>query len=337
MTRKPTLIDVANAADVSVATASRALAGKNRVSPATISRVRDAAASLGYRVDPIAKALREGSTRIVGMIVPVIGNPYYSRLVDAVEEALQQRGFELLLADSHGHLDEEVRRLRVFEERKVDGVVIVPSSQRESAGSLRALSEAVPVVQIDRSTAPPVADFVGVDNEAAMRLLLDHLVSRGATRIAYAGADDMTSAGVERHAAFQSESAALAITPSILHRGAFDVATGTAAADRLVASAGGASSVDAVIAGSDLIAFGLISRLRGLGVEVPRDLLVTGFDGTDMAQVFLPSLTTAIQPVAAIADEAIGFLQARIAGHASPLRRSRVFPDLVVGASTDRV
>ena len=100
-----TLSDVAAKAGVSIATASRALAGKPRVSREMIDRVRAVAAELGYRVDPVARALREGSSRLVGMIVPVIGIPFFAQLVDAIEEELGHAGFELLLADSHGFVE----------------------------------------------------------------------------------------------------------------------------------------------------------------------------------------------------------------------------------------
>lgn len=333
MPHSVTLQEVARAAGVSVATASRALSGKNRVAAATIERVREVAAELGYRVDPIARALREGSTRIVGMIVPVIGNPYFAQLVDAVEHELHRVGFELLLADSHGELAEEARRLAVFGDRKVDGIVIVPSDRVGSAGAVRAVPATISVVQIDRSAGTSLADFVGVDNEVGMALALDHLRERGATSLVYVGADDLTSSGVERWNAFDRGADRTVFSIGEAFRGDFSLATGAAAADALLAQS---ALPDAVVAASDLIALGLIARLREHGVEVPRDLLVTGFDGTELSQVLSPTLTTVAQPIDAIAADAIAFLTARIGGSDAPVRRSRVAPSLLVGGSTTR-
>ncbi|MGX5694751.1 LacI family DNA-binding transcriptional regulator [Agromyces soli] len=328
-----TLSEVAAAAGVSVATASRALSGKNRVAVATIERVRTAAAELGYRVDPIARALREGSTRIVGMIVPVIGNPYFAQLVDAVEHELHRGGFELLLADSHGELAEEAKRLTVFGDRKVDGIVIVPSDRIASAAAVRAIPAGTSVVQIDRSAGTSLADFVGVDNEIGIALALDHLAERGARSLVYVGADDLTSSGVERWTAFDHgvDRERFAVDAPI--RGDFSVATGAAAADALLARG---PLPDAVVTAGDLIAIGLIARLREHGVEVPRDLLVTGFDGTELSQLLSPTITTVVQPIDAIAADAIAFLTARIAGSDAPVRRSRVAPSLLPGGSTAR-
>lgn len=333
MPRKVSLLDVADAAGVSIATASRALAGKERVSRNTVERVRAVAAELGYRVDPIARALREGSTRIIGMIVPVIGNPFFARLVDAVEAEVHAAGFELLLADSHGFVSEEIRRLTVFGERKVDGVAIVPSDRIASLGALRAMPADVAIVQLDRWTGSSVADFVGVDNEAGIRLVVDHLAERGARTVAFAGSDDITSNGAERWDAFQREAvrAGLEVVEGV--RGEFSIASGAQTAD-ILRDRG--PLPDAIVAGSDLIAIGLLSRLRETGVEVPRDVLVTGFDGTEMAQIYAPSITTVVQPVEAIARDAIAYLVGRIQGAESAVRNSRIAPVLRVGESTTR-
>ncbi len=325
------LSDVADAAGVSIATASRALAGKPRVSRVTAQRVEAAAARLGYRVDPIARALREGTSRLVGMIVPVIGNPFYAQLVDAVEEELGLAGFELLLADSHGRLEEELRRLRVFGDRRVDGVVVVPSQHDGSADALRALPDGMAVVQVDRSTDRPIADFVGVDNEVGLRLVLDHLVERGVRTVGFAGSDQVTSSGVERWELFHRLAAQLGLRTVQGFRRDFSVASGAAAADAFL---GGEELPDAVVAGDDLIAVGLLARFRERGVAVPERLLVTGFDGSELSTVCWPTLTTVVQPVQAIARDAVGVLVDRMQGATGPFRRNLVAPTLRIGAST---
>ena len=133
MTDEVRLRDVAEAAGVSIATASRALTGRNRVSASTTAHVTAVARRLGYQVNSVGRALREGSTRSVGMTVPVIGNPYFAQLVDAVEGALVAPGLELLIADSHGDVDHEARRLRTLVGRQIDGLVVVPADVERSA------------------------------------------------------------------------------------------------------------------------------------------------------------------------------------------------------------
>lgn len=325
------LDDVAAAAGVSVATASRALSGKNRVSAATIAHVRATAERLGYRVDPIARALREGSTRTVGMVVPVIGNPFYAELVDAVEDALQEQGLELILADSHGDVEHEARRLDLLTARRVDGVIVVPSDYTRSAPAIESAQRHVPVVQLDRRVNRLATDFVGVDNSTGIELVFDHLESTGVSTIAFVSSDDVTSAGRERREAYERalpESRFQAHKPVF---GDFSISTGRMAATELLSRG---TLPDAVIAGSDLIAFGLISGLRDAGIRTPSGMLVTGFDGTLLSDIYDPGLTTVIQPLSAMAAEAARFLVSRIDATDTAVRSSRIAPTLAIRQST---
>lgn len=325
------LHDVAAAAGVSIATASRALAGKTRVSKETTDHVLAVARRLGYRVNPIARALREGSTRTVGMIVPVIGNPFFAELIDAIEAELHIAGLELVLADSHGDVGQERRRLESLVSRRVDGIFIVPHHEKRSAAGIRSAMKDVPVVQIDRHVEQLRSDFVGVNNEHGIRTIVDHLVERGVRSIALASADDQNIAGRGRRLAFEAASAEHGLTMHPHLIGSFSLDSGLEAGRELLARG---DLPDAVVAGSDLNAFGVISALRLGGVRVPHDVLVTGFDGTTLSEVFDPALTTVRQPTAEIASTAVSFLAKRMTDPDGPLREQVISPDLVVRNST---
>lgn len=296
-------------------------------------RVRAIADEMGYRVNPMARALRDGSSRLVGMVVPVIGIPFFARLVDAVEDELNRAGYELLLADSHGFVEEETRRLQVLRDRRVDGVVLIPSDRRRSATAMRSLHDEIALVQVDRATDKPLADFVGVDNQVGLDLICEHLRDRGVSTVAYAGTDDASSNGVERWDAVQRLTAENGIRLVASFRSEFSVASGAAAADAILAAG---PLPDAIVAASDQIAVGVISRLREKGHDVPRDTLVTGFDGGELADIFWPTLTTVVQPVPAIAADAVTFLLGRMAQEAGAFRRNKLAPTLQVGSSTTR-
>ncbi|MFH8252576.1 LacI family DNA-binding transcriptional regulator [Microbacterium sp. B2969] len=328
-----TLADVAAGAGVSIATASRALSGKPRVSREMVDRVRAVATELGYRVDPIARALRDGSSRLVGMIVPVIGIPFFSQLIDAVEEELGRAGFELLLADSHGFVDEEVRRLRVLGDRRVDGILIIASDRTASMPSIVNLPDDIAVVAVDRATDKPISDFVGVDNELGIELIFEHLAEQGVTRVGFAGTDDATTNGVERWQSFHRLARRHGMEVGATFRGEFSLESGVAAADHIV-DAG--PLPDAIVSGSDQIAVGVISRLRERGLDVPKDVLVTGFDGGELSRVYWPTLTTVVQPTSSIAADAVSLLMGRMAGGTSAYRRNRLAPELQLGGSTSR-
>ncbi|WP_270887128.1 LacI family DNA-binding transcriptional regulator [Pedococcus sp. 5OH_020] len=267
------------------------------------------------------------------MIVPVIGIPFFSQLVEALEDQLNRAGFELLLADSHGFVEEEVRRLRVFGDRRVDGILVIPSDRIGSAEALRRVARGTAIVEVDRATDSPVADFVGVDNETGMRLVIDHLKDIGVRSIGYAGSDDASSNGVERWDAVQRSSTRAGIEVTGHFRSEFSVESGVAAVDRLLDHQ---TLPDAIVTGSDSIAFGVLRQLRQRGVAVPNDVVVTGFDGSDLANVVWPTLTTVVQPVEAIAADAVAFLVARIEGQDGPVRRNRLTPSLRLGESTRR-
>jgi LacI family transcriptional regulator len=328
------LQDVADAAGVSIATASRARGSKSRVSPESARLVADTARQLGYRVDHIARAMRAGSTRTVGMVVPLIGNPLFAELINGVENELQRHGFELVLADSHADVAQEARRLATLVERRVDGVLIVSQDRRRSDDAIVRAMQSVPVIQIDRQLRGVEADFVGVDNEAGMAMLFDHLRSRGVRSVALVSANDRNSVGVARRKAFEREVKRLgfdALPPVI---GSFDVETGVRGAAELAARG---VLPDAIVTGADLIAFGVIAGLRDVGLQVPRDVLVTGFDGIEMSAIYNPPLTTVQQPLAAIARFAVQFLLARLDRTEEAPRRQLVRPVLLEHESTARV
>ncbi|MCW2954819.1 MAG: rbsR [Conexibacter sp.] len=334
ISRKPRLRDVAAAAGVSVATASRVFSNSPNVSPAAVGAVLAASERLNYRLDPIARALRTQVTGTVGMLVPDISNPFFAELIEAVARVLERANLDLLLADSRGSLEREARWLVTLGERKVDGLLVVPSHHHQSLEPLRRASAAVPVVQLDRQVDDLPADFVGVDNIAGLRMVLDHLLDQGVRRVAMISGVFTTSTGRGRLAAFRTmleQRPALEAGEPLL--GDFSVAFGRSAARALVA---GGQLPEAAVCGSDIIALGVMAELRTLGLHVPRDVLVTGFDGIPMTELTDPPLTTVRQPFAGIAAEAARLLQLRIGGDDGPPQRSEIVPELVARASSHR-
>ena len=307
-----TLQRVAEAAGVSVATASRALGGKGRVSRATVERVRATADRLGYQVNTFGKALREGSDEVAGIIVPMVSNPYYASLVHAFEDKLDRVGLKLLIADSHGELDREVERLNALVSRRVRGVFVVPGYFERSRPTIVQVAREVPLVQVDRRVADDAElAYVGVDNAGGMMLALRHVADQGAQHVVFVGADDRTSVGRERADTFVAgaETFGLSVQPPIRDRYLFDF--GLSAVDRLL---GRSELPDAVVAGDDLIASGLLAGFIRHGVSVPGDVMVTGFDGTLLADLCSPTLTTVQQPMAEIASAAVDQLLRQVDG-----------------------
>jgi LacI family transcriptional regulator len=326
------LKDVARAAGCSVATVSRVLAGNRPVGAEVAGRVREAAGRLGYRPNHVARALRSRSTGMVGLVLPQITNPYFPSLVRELEHALHADGRALLLADCDDDPAVEAARIATLLDRRVDALVVIPADERRSRPAVAAAAARVPLVLLDRGCGPGVADSVGTDNAAGMALVLGHLAGTGRRRVCFAGASETDSAAAERRAAYQAGAGALdPEAPGRVESGDFSVEWGRAAVDRLWPG-----RPDAVVCANDLIAAGVLQRLRQLGVDVPGDVAVTGFDDIAIAGLALPALTTVRQPVAELAAEAARSLGRRIAGgRSAPLRTVRLAPGLVIRASSD--
>jgi LacI family transcriptional regulator len=326
-----TLRDVARVSGCSVATVSRVLAGTRPVGAETARRVRAAAESLGYRPNQVARALRSRSTGTIGLVLPQIMNPFFPSLVREVEHALHAGGRGLLLADCDDDPATEADRITALLDRQVDALLVIPVDEKRSRDAVALAAARVPLVLLDRACGPGIADSVAVDNAAGMALVLDHLAGTGRRRFCFLGAAGTASTAVERRIAYETGVAALdPSAPGRVELGDFSVEWGRAAVDRIRPA-----RPDAVICANDLIAVGAVQRLRQLGVDVPGEVAVTGFDDIPMASLAEPALTTVRQPAAEVAAEALRLLDQRLAGRGAEAHRSvRLAPELVVRASS---
>lgn len=327
-----TIRDVARAAGVSTASVSRALSGRRPVTPEVERAVRRAALTLGYQPNSVAQALRRQSTRIVGMVVPSIANPFFPHLVSAVEGALQQSDLGLLLSDSQESL--EVERLRIADllSRQVDGLIVAPVGNG-SRHVLQDAAERLPLIHLDRFLAGIGSDFVGIDDRHGLQLLIDHLSEAGARRLAFVGAeaDSASTARIRLEAYCEFSEELDAANPSRVMLGDFTLAWGMEAGSQIGRQA---SSIDAIVCANDLIAMGVMRSLRQLSVNVPDDVLVTGFDGIDLSGVVEPALTTVAQPFEEIGRRSTELLAGRLEDGSVEPSCIHVEPTLVIEAST---
>lgn len=325
-----TIHDVAQAAGVSIATASRALSGRRKVSPASERAVLDASERLGYRANTVARSLRLKATATVGMVVPRISNPYFPRLVEAVERELSTRGLELLLCDSQNDPAVEAARVGALLDRRVDGLVFVSCDSVRSADTLAWSMGQVPVVQMDRFVAGQGIDFVGTDNEAGIALVMEHLRATGRSSFAFVSSETIDSTARLRLDSYLREVDG-APDPTRVLLGDYSVEWGREAARRLVQSG---PLPDAIVCGADVVALGVNAALAELGVDVPGEVAVTGFDDISFASLSSPALTTLRQPADEIGACAVELLQARIGAASADPETRLLMPSLIVRGST---
>lgn len=336
-----TIVDVARAAGVSVATVSRALRGLDRVSPDTREKVRRVADELHYVASPTATSLASGRTRIVGVIVPFVSRWYFASMVSAIGKALRERDYQVLLFD----LEQEVfgARLpltRTMLWKRVDGVISIniPMGPEE----LELLSGLhVPVVSVghhldDRSS-------VGIDDGAAARTAVAHLLELGHRDIGYIGAAIEASALNEtprsRMAAVvaaMTESGA-PLRPEWVMRSDWTAENARDLAHGLLTADGARPT--AIVCGSDEMAFGVHVAAQDLGIRVPAELSIVGIDDHPLAGLF--SLTTVRQDIRGQAEQAVTLLLDELvtaaelgSGPPSDERRLTVATELVLRGST---
>lgn len=328
-----TLADVAARAGVSITTASRVLARSRAVSPAALAAVERAASELGYAGNGVARALRRQRTDAVGMVVPSIRNPFFTALVDAVERSLQSTGRVLYLCDARDDVDVEARHLRSLVARGVDGIVVSPCADERSTAAVVEAAARVPVVQLDRHVPEPVADWVGLDDRAAMDLVVGRLAERGARSAGFVTAAVANSSTRERAAGFADacRRAGIRTDPDWTVSGAFTIEAGIDAGTRFVDL--GDDRPDALVCADDLLAIGVAHALRAGGLRIPEDVAVTGLDDLEFAPYVSPPLTTVRQPTARMAEEVLRLLDRPPTADRVPGARIALPPSLVVRAS----
>jgi LacI family transcriptional regulator len=328
------LRDVAAEAGVSISTASRVLTGSGRCSPSAKNAVLAAAKRLSYQPNKIARALRAKTTRSIGMTVPWLRNPFYAELVEAVDVFLQRFEFDLVLADARGSWQDEARRVHSLVSRRVDGLIVIPTQQTNSAEALAEANRSIPVVQLEYETGNLDIDYVGIDNTLGINLVLDHLVDLGASSVRFVSSAIISSASRSRLKAFSDGVEERGMRPHEPILGRFTTKFGKEAVTMILA---GGAMPDAIVCASDVVALGVIGQLRAEGISVPEDVMVTGFDDIVFAELCDPPLTTVHQPRRRLADAAVSALVGRITGeNRGPPTRVELPPHLVVRRSSLR-
>jgi LacI family transcriptional regulator, galactose operon repressor len=332
--RPATLRDVAAAARVHPATASRALNPETRilVSEDTARRVTAAAAKLGYRPNPVARSLRTRRSHTVGVLIPDLNNPLFPPIVRGLEDKLAAAGYVPLI----GNTDADASRERlIFEQmraRHVDGFVLATATLHDRLLAEVAAAD-LPVVLMNRLSQDYSFPSVSVDNEQGGRMAISHLVRLGHTRIAHIAGPQEASTGVSRLRGFREGMAAHGLEVReelIAYAGRYTVEEGARCASELLTAQGGFT---AVAAANDMLAVGCYAALDETGLQCPDDISVIGFNDMPFIDRLRPPLTTVRFPHYQLGTEAAQLLLERIGEREAPVKILYLAPELIVRKS----
>ncbi|PYE50168.1 LacI family DNA-binding transcriptional regulator [Paenibacillus barcinonensis] len=288
--------DVAQRAGVSVTSVSRVLNGEKYVSEDILQRVQKAIEELQYSPSHIARSLKRQKTDLIGVIVPDLTSNFYSTILSSIEETATYYGYNLLVCNIAEDLEKELKYLNIFREMRVDGIIIM---HEKSSPELLSFIQNSGIPILYSSVKSPDPDFVSViidDYQAAFQTV-EYLVSLGHSRIAYIGGDmrDITS-GQYRYEGFRAGLLRHGITPNEawIRFGDYKIPSGREQMSELLQLS---EWPTVVFAASDDMAVGALNCMLDQGLDVPKEMSLIGFDGSIIAEVVRPALTSMQQPI----------------------------------------
>lgn len=335
------LVDVARAAEVSVATVSRVLNG-HPVDPALAERVRDATTRLGYRPNAVARNLRRRDTQVWAVVITDVTNPFFTSLVRGLEDVAQASGFSVLLCNSDEDADKERRYLDVAESERVAGLVLTPRTPATDVSRL--MRAGIPIVAVDRPLRPGrspartpdparpdatpeqdgarratpadtvLTDTVTTSSAAGAAAATDHLLEHGWRRPACISGPLDSVTGAERATGYLRSMRHHGCTPIVRHT-SFSAEGGRAAATELLT---GGDPPDAFFVANSNLTLGVLTAIADLGKRLRTDVGLISFDDAPWAPLLDPPLTVVSQPAYDLGATAGRLLLARIHGEAEP-------------------
>lgn len=317
-----TMGDVARLAGVSASTVSHVLNGTRKVDDATRQRVEAAIAQTGYRRNVAARSLAGGRSHTVGLSIAALTNPYFGSLVHAVEQALSDAGYVLIVGDSHDAAEPEKRVTDSLLDRQVDGMIVAPAAGSEHSTLPGIARTGTPLVLIDRMLDVD-CDQVGPENEASARMLTEHLLDLGHRRIAVVRGIPGISSTTERFGGYVAALASrgIALDPALVVEGQ----SSTDEAEREVrALMARANRPTALVSMNNAMTIGTLKAVQSLGLSIPDDVAFVCYDDFEWSDLFSPRLTAAGQDVQTIGATAADLLLRRIRREDGPPQRIRV-------------
>jgi LacI family transcriptional regulator len=330
-----TIKEVAKHAQVSVGTVSNVLSGSPRVSPGVRDRVTAAIAALDYHPNQIARSLKTRQTKLLGMIISDITNPFFPQLTRGAEDAALKHGYLLVASNTDDQLEREKRVLSVLRNRRVDGILLVVAPSEEGAEHIeRTLSSGIPIVCLDRVPPGLQISSVAVDAVYGAETCIRHLISLGHRSIGIITGNLHLQTALDRLQGYKNAlaEANIEIDPSLIMEGDFRQQSGYILTKELLL---GVRRPSALFVSNSMMCLGALKAMKEIAVSCPEDLAIAVFDELPGSGSFYPEVTAVVQPAYDIGFQGAQLLIRKIEGekHKTPVT-IRLRPELRIREST---
>jgi LacI family transcriptional regulator len=329
-----TIIEVAKRAAVSIATVSNTIRGTKRVSPELRARVDAAIRELDYTPNAIARGLKVKQTRMLGMVIPDITNPFFPEIIRGAEDTAFDRDYFLVTANSDEQIGRERRLLSALRSYRADGILLASAPGDDTSHIRSTIASGVSVVFLDRPVSGVKADAVLLDNVRGARECVRHLLQQGHRRIAIITGPLRLQNARERLQGYEEamRGSDIPLDPALVFQGDYRLESGNRLAKQLIKSQGEAS---AIFVCNGVMTVGVLNAFDELKIQCPKDMSVATFDDLTLDHSFHSHLTAVVQPSYEMGARAASLLIDRIEGRLSgdPIV-VRVVPTLVVREST---
>jgi LacI family transcriptional regulator len=335
MKKRPTQADVARLANVSQAMVSYVLNDNNSVTipGETRERIQNAMESLGYQPNRTARSLRASKTYTIAVVIPDITNPFYPAFARGIQDVADQHQYDVITYNTDGLAEKEHRYLQSLLEGRVDGVVTV-LFHTSAPALFQLLDHNIPVVRLEaahKNSGERPLDNVYLDNVAAAKLAVRHLIEKGHKRIGMLTGSEGPSSYRLIGYSLMLEQCGVPLDEALIQTGEFNEEGGYHAMQALLEQT---LRPTAVFAANDLMAMGAYLAIKEAGLRIPEDIAVVGFDNIPTAKLVSPPLTTVDQFQRRVGQRAAEMLFERLIGIPSPLGRSEELPhQLIIRAS----
>ncbi|MFD0769345.1 LacI family DNA-binding transcriptional regulator [Bacillus sp. CGMCC 1.60114] len=303
---KPTLEDVALHAGVSPTTVSRVLNNRGYISKETRKRVYESMKAINYFPNEMARSLLAKQSHIIGLIFPTVSNPFFGELIFNIEMICEELGYKVFLCNSLNHVDKEKKYLDMLLRNQVDGI-IVGSHNR---GIFDQVITSLPIVAVDQFISES-APIVSSNNYLGGKLATEHLIKKGCKKIIHiSGPIRLDTPTHLRSAAYKDVMEANGFEPIIYETVQTFNHTETDELIKRVLQEN--PDVDGIFASDDIFAANLHNKALQIGINVPDELKIVGYDGTETVRKLFPQLTTIKQPISEMAEIAVKILVSKI-------------------------